>query len=269
MIATEATCPRHNRGVDPLAVVRAALESLRAHAPSPARTITQQLARNLYLAPANATGDEAGLAPRSLARKLNQTLLALRLNRRRSQDEVLVLYLNHAYFGNLAYGVEAAAHAYFARPARDLDLAESRCCRPDQSPVMDHPYAQSEAAARPPVRSARLMARRGCDHCREADAARAEPLAFSERHSRSTRLTFWLGDAISSATSLGPVPAWRLRYDQPRSTWPPTHRRGAVPPPASRASRIRKYQRGLVAFNPSQSADAGDGGERRLTLRAP
>lgn len=77
-------------------------------------TITQQLAKNLYLGP-----------ERTLLRKLRELYLALWLEARLSKDEILELYLNRVYFGAGAWGAEAAARTYFGKPAHALDLAES------------------------------------------------------------------------------------------------------------------------------------------------
>ena len=100
-------------GVDPLAVVRAAasLPSIR----SGASTITQQLARALYL-------DASDPLP---LRKPREALLALQLEAHYSKDEILQAYLNEVYYGRGAYGIEAAARAYFGVPARELDLAQA------------------------------------------------------------------------------------------------------------------------------------------------
>src|SRR3989475_2833096 len=101
-------------GVDPIAVARAAL-SLGSQ-PSGASTITQQLARRLYLA-----DDPSPLA----ARKAHEALIALQLEANRSKAEILELYLNDVYYGRGAYGVEAAAHVYFGIGAANLDLAHA------------------------------------------------------------------------------------------------------------------------------------------------
>ena len=85
---------------------------------SPARsTLTQQLARNLYLTRAERT-------ERTLRRKLREAWLAWRLERTYSKDELLALYLNTTYYGHFATGIEAAAQAYFGIHARELDLAQ-------------------------------------------------------------------------------------------------------------------------------------------------
>src|SRR5438477_10907872 len=99
-------------GVDPIAIGRA----LNSSAPSGASTITQQLARRLYL-----TDDSSPLA----VRKMHEALIALQLEANRSKAEILQLYLNDVYYGRGAYGVEAAARVYFGIGAANLDLAHA------------------------------------------------------------------------------------------------------------------------------------------------
>jgi penicillin-binding protein 1C len=101
-------------GVDPLATARA-LTQLGTQ-PSGASTITQQLARRLYL------GDDTASLP---VRKAHEALIALELEGRRSKSEILALYLNDVYYGRGAYGVEAAARVYFGISAANLDLAHA------------------------------------------------------------------------------------------------------------------------------------------------
>ncbi|MBI4769357.1 MAG: transglycosylase domain-containing protein, partial [Chloroflexi bacterium] len=81
-------------------------------------TITQQLARNVLL-------DPQERAQQSLTRKLRESILAWRLARAYSKDQILALYLNQTYYGHLSHGVEAAAQTYFGKSARELSLAES------------------------------------------------------------------------------------------------------------------------------------------------
>src|SRR2546427_6011230 len=100
-------------GVDPIAVARALSNS---SSPSGASTITQQLARRLYLA-----DDSSPLA----VRKTHEALIALQLEASRSQADILQLYLNDVYYGRGAYGVEAAARVYFGIGAANLDLAHA------------------------------------------------------------------------------------------------------------------------------------------------
>ena len=101
-------------GVDPLAVARAL--STRASQPSGASTITQQLARRLYL-----PGDARPL----LVRKVDEMRIAVMLEARYSKAEILSFYLNDVYYGRGAYGVEAASRVYFGISARNLDLAHA------------------------------------------------------------------------------------------------------------------------------------------------
>jgi penicillin-binding protein 1A len=77
-------------------------------------TITQQLAKNLFLTP-----------ERSLKRKIQEAILAIQLENRYAKDQILALYLNRVYLGAGTYGVDAAAQRYFGKSARDLTLYES------------------------------------------------------------------------------------------------------------------------------------------------
>src|SRR5690606_33887242 len=79
-----------------------------------ASTITQQLAKNLFLTP-----------ERTIARKLREAFLAFALELRYSKNDLLELYLNRVYFGSGAYGIEAAARIYFNKGAADLNLGEA------------------------------------------------------------------------------------------------------------------------------------------------
>ena len=115
VVATEDQRFWTHFGLDPLGVARAFVANLRAGSVvEGGSTITQQLAKMLFLSPA-----------RSYRRKLEEMTLALWLEARLSKHEILTLYLNKAYFGAGSYGVEAAARRYFAKPAKELDLAEA------------------------------------------------------------------------------------------------------------------------------------------------
>jgi penicillin-binding protein 1C len=112
-VAAEDRRFRDHPGVDPFAIARA-IVSLPFER-SGASTLTQQLARRLYVD----TGTPL------LQRKAEEALLALQLEARYSKDEILAMYLNEVYYGNGAYGVEAAARIYFGVSARHLDLAQA------------------------------------------------------------------------------------------------------------------------------------------------
>ncbi len=103
-------------GVSIKGIVRAALSNVQAgEVGQGASTITQQYAR---------TFAEVG-KERTLTRKIREASMAIKIEREYSKDKILEFYLNTVYFGRGAYGAEAAAQAYFKKPARDLDLAEA------------------------------------------------------------------------------------------------------------------------------------------------
>jgi penicillin-binding protein 1A len=106
---------RFHFGVDPLGIARALVTNLSSgRVVQGGSTLTQQLAKNLYLGP-----------ERTLKRKAQEAVLAVILESRFTKNEILELYLNRVYFGAGTYGVEAAAARYFAKPAADLSLRES------------------------------------------------------------------------------------------------------------------------------------------------
>jgi len=115
VIATEDRRFYSHFGVDPIGLLRAAAVDLRArHVVQGGSTISQQLAKILFLTP-----------ERSLSRKIRETLLALWLERRFAKDQILEIYLNRVYLGAGTYGVDAAAHRYFGKSAAKLTLFES------------------------------------------------------------------------------------------------------------------------------------------------
>ena len=102
-------------GIDPYGIGRAALANiLRRGVAQGGSTITQQLAKNLFLT-----------QERTVTRKLQEVLLALWLERKFSKTQILELYLNRVYFGAGAYGIEQASLRYFGKSARQLTIAES------------------------------------------------------------------------------------------------------------------------------------------------
>ncbi len=115
VIAIEDRRFRYHFGVDPFGLARAVtMNAVAGRTVQGGSTLTQQLAKNLFLEP-----------ERTLERKIQEALLALWLETKFSKDELLELYLNRVYFGSGAYGVDAAARRYFDKSARDLSLAEA------------------------------------------------------------------------------------------------------------------------------------------------
>lgn len=104
-----------HEGIDRTAVLRALMANLRAgETVQGGSTISQQLARNLFLTPAQ-----------TVNRKLREMVLASRIERRLSKNEILELYLNRVYLGDQAYGIDAAARRFFGKSANELTLAEA------------------------------------------------------------------------------------------------------------------------------------------------
>lgn len=112
VIAIEDERFHQHRGVDPEAIARAAWRNLTRQAlVEGGSTITQQLARNLFLTPRP-----------TVDRKIQEMLLAIEIERRLTKDEILERYLNQVYFGRGAYGVEMASRVFFGKSVRDLGL---------------------------------------------------------------------------------------------------------------------------------------------------
>ncbi|MCT4356061.1 penicillin-binding protein [Streptomyces sp. Je 1-79] len=128
--------------VDPKAMVRAAWNTLTGKGRQSGSTITQQYVKNYYL------GQE-----QTLTRKAKEFFIAIKLNREKSKDEILEGYLNTSYFGRNAYGIQAAARAYYGKDAGDLDTAEgaylaSLLNAPSAYDVATHPENRPKALAR-------------------------------------------------------------------------------------------------------------------------
>jgi penicillin-binding protein 1A len=117
--------------------VRALVADVRAgHVVQGGSTITQQLVRNLYI------GKE-----RTLKRKLIEACLAVKLNRAWSKDRILQAYVNQVYYGNHAYGIEAAAQTYFSRHAHGLGIAQAALLAGlPQAPSVFDPFHEPDAA---------------------------------------------------------------------------------------------------------------------------
>lgn len=140
-IATEDKRFYENPGFDILALSRAVVEAVRdQEAVAGTSTITQQLVRAVLL-------DEDERTERTIRRKLREIILAAEISRTYTKDEILELYLNEIYYGNLAYGIEAAAQTYFGKPAAELTLAEaSLLAGLPQAPALWDPYSAPDKA---------------------------------------------------------------------------------------------------------------------------
>ncbi|HQE93355.1 MAG TPA: PBP1A family penicillin-binding protein [Anaerolineae bacterium] len=173
-IATEDATFYDNPGMDAKGILRSVWINVRGgEVVAGGSTITQQVVRTVMF-----SADER--AERTLRRKLRELLLAIRLTRRYTKDEILNLYLNETYYGNMAYGVEAAAQAYFGKHARDLDLAESALLAGlPQAPALYNPLENLEAAQERQTVVLNLMVKHGYIDADTAQLAKKEQLDFA------------------------------------------------------------------------------------------
>ena len=152
MIAVEDRRFRSHIGVDPIGIGRAVTSALlEGHRVRATSTITQQLARNIFL-----TNN------RSVGRKLKEAILALALERKFSKDQILELYLNRVYFGGGAYGIDAASRRFFGHKADHLSLGEAAIIAGlVKAPSNYSPTADAEAARTRSTVVLQTMARNG------------------------------------------------------------------------------------------------------------
>ena len=115
VVAVEDPSFYSHHGIVPTAIIRALWHDLRAGGVvEGGSTLTQQLAKNLYLT-----------QQRTVVRKVREAVLTLKLEASYSKDEILAMYLNTSFLGGSVYGVEMASQTYFGKPAKDMTLAES------------------------------------------------------------------------------------------------------------------------------------------------
>ena len=124
-------------GVDPVGIARAVVADVRAgKVVQGGSTITQELVRNLYLS-----------RERTLKRKLTEACLAIKLSRQWPKDRILDAYMNQVFYGNHAFGIEAAAETYFSLPASKLSLEQAALLAGlPQAPSSYDPFRNPSAA---------------------------------------------------------------------------------------------------------------------------
>lgn len=134
--AEDARFYKH-KGIDVLSIIRAFFKNIEAGTiVQGGSTITQQVTKSFLLTP-----------ERSYVRKLKEAILAYRIDKTFSKEEILYLYLNQIYLGHGAYGVEAASENYFGKPARELKLAEcAMLAGLPQAPSRYSPFRYPERA---------------------------------------------------------------------------------------------------------------------------
>ncbi len=176
-LATVATEDRNfydHVGFDPIAIARAVYYALQEREiVSGASTITQQVARNIFM-------DLEERTEVSASRKIKEIILAAELTRKYSKEEILEIYLNNNNYGNLAYGIDAAARTYFNTTASNLTLAQaSFLAGLPQAPAMYDPYGgRLDAALKRQKTVLGLMVEDGYITQAQADTAAAEMAAY-------------------------------------------------------------------------------------------
>ncbi len=192
VVATEDRRFYRHFGVDMIGLARAMYSNLRAgRVVQGGSTITQQLAKNLWLTP-----------ERTIRRKVQELLLALWLEQRFGKDRILSMYLNRVYLGAGTYGVEAAAQRYFGKSARRVSLAEAAMLAgllkaPTRyAPTNDLKRAQGRASV-----VLDKMVEAGFIDEAQAAAARRRPArlaGFSRRARNTGYFTDWIVERIAS-----------------------------------------------------------------------
>lgn len=168
-LAAEDSGFYQHEGVDLTAIFRAFVKNLQAgHVVQGGSTITQQVIKSLLLTP-----------EKSYQRKVKEAILAYRLEKYLTKDEILTIYLNQIFFGSRAYGVEAAARVYFGSHVENLTLAQAALLAGlPKAPTRYSPFNDQEAAKQRQRYVLGRMLEQGWIDRDRYDAALAEPLVF-------------------------------------------------------------------------------------------
>jgi membrane peptidoglycan carboxypeptidase len=168
-VAAEDSSFWTNKGVDPTAIARGVLINLTGSGSSGASTITQQLVRTLY-------PDQIG-TEHSYTRKIREAITAYRFSQHYTKEQILEMYLNHVYYGNLSYGIDAASQAYFNKHPWNLTLGEaSMLAGLPQAPSLYDPTQDYELARARQSYVLNQMVKQLMITRQQADDAYAEPL---------------------------------------------------------------------------------------------
>lgn len=168
-VAIEDKTFYQNPGYDLEGIARALWNNFTGGTVQGGSSITQQLVKNVVIDPSERT-------ELTFDRKIKELVLAVRLSNEYSKDKILEWYLNTNFYGNLAYGVEAAAQVYYGKPVRELTLAESAMLAAiPQSPALN-PIDNYDQAKQRQQKVLELMVAQGYITQEQADVASATPL---------------------------------------------------------------------------------------------
>ena len=183
VVALEDARFYEHEGVDPLSLLRAVVTNLRTgDIRQGGSTLTQQYVKNAF------TGAE-----QTITRKVREAVISIALEKNATKDQILERYLNTVYFGEGAYGVEAAALTYFGKPAAKLSLAESATlAQLLPAPSLRNPRADPGLAEERRNDALERMADLGMISRSEASAAKEDPLEVQPRKGRSFRAPYFV-----------------------------------------------------------------------------
>ncbi len=164
-----------HHGVDILGIIRAFYKNIRAQEiVEGGSTITQQLTKMLFLKP-----------EKSISRKIKEAIISIRIEKAYTKDEILGMYLNQAYFGARAYGIEAASQTYFGKSTAELTLSEAALLAGlPRSPSIYSPFKHPERAFKRRKIVLTKMLENGYISRDEYEGANSEPLPLKPFHRR-------------------------------------------------------------------------------------
>ena len=182
LVSTEDKRFYDHHGFDPMGFLRATFGLLlnRGRVTGGGSTITQQLAKNAFL-----TQDQTFL------RKAKELFLSFELEKKYSKDQILEMYLNNAYFGNGAYGIENASLRYFGKSAKDLTISEAAVLTGSlKAPNVYNPIDDMEATVKRRATVLQLMVTNGKITQEEADKAGAEVITVQDAYVANSRYNY-------------------------------------------------------------------------------
>src|SRR5206468_12328005 len=164
-------------GIDPIRILGATWKNLTTERAEGGSTLTQQLAKNLFIT----REENRGKNIETIKRKMNEWVLALQIERYYTKNQIMELYANHIFLGANAYGVEAGAETYFGKQAKDLTIGEAALLA--AVPKAPSEYSPTSNPTRAKERRdlvLDLMARNGFATQAEVDAAKAKPIQLAD-----------------------------------------------------------------------------------------
>ena len=239
-------------GLDPVALGRAMIRNLQAgRIVEGGSTITQQLAKNLFLSP-----------ERTVARKLQEALVTVRLERSYDKQRILELYINQIYWGHGAYGAQVASQTYFGKDVWDLTLAESALLAGIvRSPENLSPYRNLEAALARRRQVLDNMVRLGFVEAQVASEASNEPVHLSGLRQDQNMAPYFVEYVVHTLAEARPdiseADIWRGGYvirttmDLDMQLAAQNAMTSGLPPGTLGQGGVEQPQGALVAIDPS------------------